>query len=231
MAFGTDGPCALRVPRLRKDAERNRRLLINAAIEVLGEQGLDASLGEIARRAGVGNGTLYRRFPTREDLYAAVLAETEAMGQRIRREALEIEDGWTALVTYLEAAGSFAAANRGLFELMMINFRSDPGKDAKLAEGEQAMAELVARAQRQGTLRPDVSARDVSLAVCSMHMLIPALAAISPDAWRRHLALILDGLSTRPAELLPGSPLTAPQLREMVVGLFLPDANRVTDGT
>src|SRR5919202_6975888 len=90
-------------PGLRTDARRNRRRLLESAREVMREQGLDASLGEIARRAGVGNATLYRHFPTREALCEAVFAEFGSELEQIRKRVLRIEDPWTALVPLFEA--------------------------------------------------------------------------------------------------------------------------------
>jgi len=103
----------------RRDAARNRRLLVEAAGEVLREQGLDASLDEIARRAGVGNATLYRHFPTRERLYEVVFAEAGDMLERACNRALAIDDPWTALATYFEEACAFISDNQGLSDLMM----------------------------------------------------------------------------------------------------------------
>src|SRR4051812_27126806 len=82
--------------KLRRDAERNRKLLLDAAREVFAEHGLDASLDEIARRAGVGNATLYRRFPTRESLYAAVFADLGDIMRELGERALRIENAWNA---------------------------------------------------------------------------------------------------------------------------------------
>src|SRR5919202_951479 len=89
-------------PGLRTDARRNRRRLLESAREVMREQGLDASLGEIARRAGVGNATLYRHFPTREALCEAVFAEYGSELEEISERVLRIPDAWEALATWLE---------------------------------------------------------------------------------------------------------------------------------
>src|ERR687887_1500113 len=94
-------------PGLRSDARRNRKLLLQAAGEVLREDGLDASLDEIARRAGVGNATLYRHFPTREKLCEAVFAEAGEELKLIWERVLCVEDPWQALVTYFEEACPF----------------------------------------------------------------------------------------------------------------------------
>ena len=147
-------------PRLRRDAQRNRQLLIDAATEVLREQGMDASLDEIARRAGVGNATLYRRFPTREDLYEAVFANMGGMVGEAAMRAHLIDDPWTAFATYIEEITQFCAADRGLSDLMMAGMAKSPALNAVRLESERVLQDLLDRAQRQGAIRPDIYLED-----------------------------------------------------------------------
>src|SRR5690349_8479952 len=107
------------VARLRADAERNRAALLASAREVFGEHGLDASLDEIARRAGVGNATLYRRFPTRRDLIAEVFAGQMAEYVDRAEEALREPDPWVAFVGYVTHLFEIQATDRGLSELLI----------------------------------------------------------------------------------------------------------------
>jgi AcrR family transcriptional regulator len=215
MTLGTDKPT-----RLRRDAQRNRQLLLAAATEVFSEQGLDASLDEIARRAGVGNATLYRRFPTREDLYEALFAEAGDVIRQLGDRALAIEDAWTAFVTYLEGLCEFATTNRPVCDLMLAGFPEPPSVTEGRLRSEATLHELVLRAQRQGSLRTDLTTEDIGVALCSVQLLMPATVPVAPHAWRRHLALILDGLRSQARSTLPASSLTQDQLHEVAAVLF-----------
>ncbi|WP_213010834.1 TetR/AcrR family transcriptional regulator [Paractinoplanes toevensis] len=182
--------------RLRADAERNRAALLTAAREIFGEQGLDASLDEIARRAGVGNATLYRRFPTRRDLIAAVFAGQMNEYVELSDRALQEPDPWSAFVGYLTRLFELQATDRGLSELLVSTSFDD---DARLSDlrtaAQRGASEVIARAVGAGVLRADFSRRDLSI-------LMRANAGVvqrspEPDAWRRQLALLLDGLAAR----------------------------------
>lgn len=211
-------------PRLRKDAERNRRLLVAAAVEVFAEQGLGASLDEIARRAGVGNATLYRRFPTRADLYAAVYLDGDATVQRLQDEVLRIEDAWVALVAYFEGVSMLSVSNRAVCELMMSGgFPGAPSFAEKWREGSKFWGELIGRAHDQGVLRPEVTVEDAGMALCALQCMIPAAGSAAPDAWRRHMVFILDGLRARGLDEPSTPSLTDEQLHGLVQQLFFRD--------
>src|SRR2546426_9097797 len=111
---------------LRADAARNRQALLSAARAVMSEQGLDASLDEIARRAGVGNATLYRRFPTRIDLIVAVFAERMAEHVRAVEEALAEPDSWQGFRRYITAVAALQVRDRGIADLVTIDVSSAP---------------------------------------------------------------------------------------------------------
>jgi len=197
---------------LRRDAVRNRQLLIDAAGEVLGEQGLDAPLDEIARRAGVGNATLYRHFPTRERLYEEVFAEAGDMLERALDRALGIDDPWTALATYFEEACAFIADNQGLSDLMMQGMPRSPVLNDFRVKADTLMQTLLDRAKGRGAVRADIRLTDVLFILASLLRVVPASATISPDAWRRHLAITLDGLRPRDGADLPPTSLSYEQL-------------------
>jgi AcrR family transcriptional regulator len=200
-------------PRLRRDAQRNRQLLIDAATEVLREQGMDASLDEIARRAGVGNATLYRRFPTREDLYEAVFANMGGMVGEAATRAHLVDDPWTAFATYIEEITQFCAADRGLSDLMMAGMAKSPALNAVRLESERVLQDLLDRAQRQGAIRPDIYLEDVTLMLCAMHRVTPAAETVAPGTWRRHLAIALDGFRhTGSTTELTAPPMTPDQM-------------------
>jgi AcrR family transcriptional regulator len=207
-------------PPRRRDAQRNRELLVAAAHEVFTEQGLDAPLDVIARRAGVGNATLYRHFPTRAALIDAVfhdqLTDTMAAGERLRNAP----DAWSGLTAYLRAVFGALAADRGTNDLMTTHVRGVGVLDAVHAHNRRTLELLLARGRDEGTVRPDVTTEDVLFALAALGRAVPALtAATAPDAWQRPLALLLDGLrATTPPEPapLPGPALTATQLGDVL---------------
>jgi AcrR family transcriptional regulator len=182
--------------RLRADAERNRAALLSAAREIFGEHGLDASLDEIARRAGVGNATLYRRFPSRRDLIAEVFATKMSEYVDLAAQALAEPDPWAAFVGYLTHICEMQAGDRGLSELLVSTSFDD---DERLSElrvtAQRGAVEVIKRAQQAGVLRADFTRPDIRL-------LMMANAGVSarstdPDAWRRQLTLFLEGVAAR----------------------------------
>jgi len=182
--------------RLRADAERNRSALLAAAREIFGEQGLDASLDEIARRAGVGNATLYRRFPTRRDLIAEVFAGQMTEYVELAERALREPDPWKAFVGYLFRLFELQAADRGLSELLASTGFDDDERLSELrAAAQRGASEVIARAQRAGALRADFSRRDLALLMRANAGVVRA--SLEPDSWKRQLELLLTGLASR----------------------------------
>jgi len=183
--------------RLRADAERNRTALLAAAREVFGEHGLDASLDEIARRAGVGNATLYRRFPSRRDLIAEVFAGQMSEYVTLAELAMHEPDPWAAFAGYLTRLFELQATDRGLSELLVTTgFDGDDRLAALRTAAQQGATEVIERAQAAGVLRSDFTRRDISLLMRAN----AGVVANSPDpnAWQRQLVLLLDGLAARP---------------------------------
>ncbi|MFD9123426.1 TetR/AcrR family transcriptional regulator [Kitasatospora sp. NPDC059571] len=197
-------------PAKRRDARRNRDLLVDAARQVFAEQGLDAPLDVIARRAGIGNATLYRHFPSRAALVDAVfgdlLAATAAAGEHAR----SVEDPWEALTHYLEHVFAGLAADRGTNDLMTTQLPDSRALQAVHQHNRRTVELLLARGRDRGSIRPDLAPEDVLLALAALGRTVPALTeAAGPDAWRRPLALLLDGFRATPGHL----PLPAPALR------------------
>ncbi|MFE6162964.1 TetR/AcrR family transcriptional regulator [Streptomyces sp. NPDC056486] len=220
----TTGDSHRATPPRRRDARRNWDLLVEAAREVFAEQGLEAPLDVIARRAGVGNATLYRNFPTRAALIDAVfhdlLTGTMAAGEQARAAP----DAWAALNDYLRAVFVTLAADRGTNDLMTTHLQGIEALQAVHAHNRETMDILLNRAREQGAVRADVTTEDVLFALAALGRAIPALtiatAAIAPDAWRRPLALFLDGLRASPASpALPAPALTAAQLGDVLMEL------------
>jgi AcrR family transcriptional regulator len=196
--------------RLRADAERNRVALASAAREVFAEQGLAAPLEHIAKRAGLGIATLYRNFPTRSALMDAVIADTADAHREIIRRALANEDPWTGLTGYLTEICQLAStADQAAGQTMAI-------AGSKVYP---QLAELVARAQAAGRLRADLAPTDVLCLTVGIGRIIEVTQALDPDAWRRQLALLLDGLRPAAAHPLPHPPCEAFGARECGVDL------------
>ncbi|AZM61132.1 MULTISPECIES: TetR/AcrR family transcriptional regulator [unclassified Streptomyces] len=215
----------------RRDARRNRDRLVEAAHAVFAEQGLDAPLDVIARRAGVGNATLYRHFPTRAALVDAVfhdqLTGTMAAGERARTAP----DAWAGLTGYLRAVFATLAADRGTNDLMTTRLPDVEVLQAVHAHNRDTVGLLLDRARAQGTVRPDVTTEDLLFALAALGRAVPPLtAATAPDAWHRPLALFLDGLRAGPAAPppLPGSALTEAELGAVLADMG-PHRTRTAD--
>ncbi|MFI7003966.1 TetR/AcrR family transcriptional regulator [Nocardia sp. NPDC050175] len=202
---------------LRSDARRNRDALVTAARELFEERGLDAPLKEVAARAGVAIGTLYNRFPTRDDLIAAAVEDRIEAGGRIAEEALAIDDPWDSFVYLVEKVCELQAADRLLSELAV---RAAPSRAIANAQehGHGIMRRIITRAQQSGALRPDWVLEDIAFITWSHTRILEATATIAPEAWRRHLALTLDGLRASAAHPLPIPPITENQLMQSLRG-------------
>ena len=189
----TDTQIELRRPK-RADARRNYDNLVTAAREVFSADGTSAPLEDVARRAGVGIGTLYRHFPTRQALLEAVyLEEVQAMA----RAADELSDvpPWDALSQWLHQYVGFAATKRALNEAL-VDVDPDSGAlRACRAVLLEAGNGLVERAQRAGVVRPDTTFSDVGRMVAGIAMVPTA----DPEQQERLLSLALDGLRYRPS--------------------------------
>jgi AcrR family transcriptional regulator len=201
----------------RRDAERNRQKLLDAGREVFAEDP-GAPFEEIARRAGVGIGTLYRHFPTRDALVEVIYAEHMDEVLAAAEEAADAENAWDGLVAFLERALELQARNlplRGVF--------LRPGADAALAERRRlirpVLARLVARGREQGLVRDDFTLGDLSLALWSFAPIFEATSGVAPGVWRRHLQILLDGM--RPAAATPQRvrPLAGKQLESAIQAL------------
>lgn len=199
---------------LRADAERNRRRILEAAAELFAERGLHVSLDEVAARAGVGVGTVYRRFPNREALVNAVLETRAAELIAIAEEARANPDAWEGLKQLIEHGAEFHGRNRALKELMF----SDPGKRDWVESVRDTMrgvtGELLERAQQQGKLRGDLAPFDVPLTILMLAAAIEFTDGTDAQAWRRLLTVVFDGLVARRSEPTPldAEPLTAAEI-------------------
>ena len=205
---------------LRRDAERNRQRILAAAAQVFTERGLDATLDDVARAAGVGVGTVYRRFPDKEALVAALFRERIDRLVTVAEDACAAADPWQAIVSYLEYTAAAMAGDTGLRQLMMFGTYD---RDQVCYAGDRmrpVITRLVQRAQASGDLRGDFEATDVKMIAFMLASLAEYAAAVTPDVWRRYLAMLIDGLRPSRGEVsrLPVPAPSAQQLGELMRG-------------
>lgn len=196
-----DGPAvASRDERatLRADAERNRSRILRAASEVFSTEGLDGSIAEVARRAGVGIATLYRRFPTREDLVEAVFAEKIASCLAQVESALADPDSVSALRSYLETLCEMQRSDQGFSGVMTTSGMRAGDVQHDHAEAWQGLVQLVDRANSTGRMRPGFRAEDVTMLLEGNAGVIASNPA-NTEASRRFVAYMLDAFGTAPA--------------------------------
>lgn len=199
---------------LRRDARENRERILDAARGAFAELGIDASVEEIACRAGVGMGTLYRRFPTKDALIDAVFEEHLDHMARAAEQALAATDAWEALLEYLAYVVGLQAADRGLSEIVGANLRTEHLVGRARTRLRPLVQRLIDRAQEAGRLRADVVYEDVSVLLWTTGRVVDATREVAPEFWRRYLALMVDGLRARDASRLPRPPLTPAKHRE-----------------
>ncbi|MEU2873696.1 helix-turn-helix domain-containing protein [Streptomyces olivoreticuli] len=192
---------------LRKDARRNRETLITAAREVYAERGVDAPLDEIARRAGVGNATLYRHFAGRAELIEAVFRDSLTPLLRAAEEARAHPDPWAGLTAYVDRVFTLLAADRGANDLMTTGIQGVPTLEALHEGNRHTLDVLLRRAQQQAAVRADIGVEDLLFLLTALGRAVPAV----PGSWRRYLALLLDALRPATAHPLPGPPLSPDQ--------------------
>jgi AcrR family transcriptional regulator len=192
---------------LRSDARRNRARLLAAARELFAERGVDVAMADIARHAGVSNGTLYNRFPTREDLIEAVFTDRLETMVALAAQALADADPWDGLVGYLTAVCELLAADRGFNEVAARGLPPSPAARRLQQEGQEAVTTLLYRARRAGALRDDLTLEDLAFVIWGISRTVEMTADFAPRLWRRHLALLLDGFRAEAAHPLPEPPL------------------------
>ncbi len=180
---------------MRADARRNYELLVVAAREVFTQEGGGASMEAIARRAGVGVGTLYRHFPNRIDVVEAVYrTDVDTLVQTAEQVSVDLEP-WPAVVAFLEAFVRYAQGKRTFLNELREAFDKSPDLKVDMMDRiRQAMELVVGRAQRAGVMRTDVDGSDLMQLVGPMC----TNATLSEDQSKRLLSTILDGLHKEP---------------------------------
>ena len=197
---------------LRADAARNAERILRAARDVYGELGPDAPIEAIARRAGVGQRTLYRRFPTKGDLISAALDQSiaEDLTPAIE-EARHADDPMYGLTQLIEAAISLGAREHNLLTAARRAGSLTPDISTSLYE---ALNDLAWRGQQAGLVRADLVADDLPRLIAMLHSVLFTMESGS-DGWRRYVALMIDAISTsNPSRLPRAVPIQYPQSLE-----------------
>ena len=205
VAAGSGQATACR-PALRVDAERNRQRLLAAAREMFAERGLDVPIEDIARHAGVGVATLYRRFPTRADLIAGAFEAKMAAYADAGAQALAHPDPWTGFCGYIERVCAMQAEDRGFATVLCMTFPTDKQFEAERDRAYQSFLELVRRAQAAGGLRADFVAEDLVMLLMANAGVVAGTAEAAPGAWRRFAAYMIQAFGARDAAPLPEPP-------------------------
>jgi AcrR family transcriptional regulator len=188
----TGEPTAAERP-LRADARRNRERILEAARGACAAHGASVQMDDVARGAGVGVGTVYRHFPTKDALIEALVAEKFRLTTENIREALEIEDPWESFAEALRRNAEVMAADAGLRDALIRLGPAARSTDEARDELDALAGRLIARAQAAGVLRDDVSVDDIGALMAG---LCTSMAHPELD-WRRHLELLLDGLRAK----------------------------------
>lgn len=199
---------------LRRDARENRERILVAARAAFAEVGIDVSVEEIAHRAGVGMGTLYRRFPTKDALIDAVFEQHLDRIAAMAEEALAQPDAWTAFVGYVTGVVTLQASDCGLSQILGAHLSAEDLIARARTRLRPLVQELIERAQAEGALRPDVVYEDISVLLWTTGRVVDATRGVEPDFWQRYLALAIDSLRASSATPLPRPPLSAAQHRQ-----------------
>ncbi|MEU6550794.1 helix-turn-helix domain-containing protein [Streptomyces sp. NPDC046915] len=205
---------------MRADAQRNAEKLRTAAAELFRERGLQAPLKEIARRAGVSHGTLYNLFGSREALIDEVVADLAADRlEEVAEQALAHEDAWDGFAFYIEKICELQVADPAISDVVTGRYQHAERLMALCERSHDNAGRIIERARQAGVLRPDFTSQDLLFVFGTHALLSPAARNTAPDAWRRGIAFLLDGLRTEAAHPLPADPMTPQQLNEVMANL------------
>jgi len=189
---------------LRKDAVRNRQRVIDAARDLFATRGLEATLNEVAHHGGIGVGTVYRRFPTKEALFEAIFEDAIDEVAALADTGLEFDDSWQGFAWFVEQMCQATATDRGLREVLFSKAGGGNRVDAARTRLVPKIAKLVERAQKDGYLRPGISDTDMPILGLLAGTVSEFAGHVNADLWRRYVAIFLDGLrSSDGQEALP----------------------------
>ena len=208
---GVSGPKGLRA-----DAERNRARILTAACDAFTEGGLDVPMEHVARRAGVGIATLYRRFPTRPELIAAAFeAKMTAYADAVA-QALAEPDPWVGFCSHIERVCAMQAADHGFTDVLTMTFPTAPAFESARARAYEGFIELMIRAKDSGHLRDDFVPEDLIMVLMANAGVVAATADAAPRTSPRFVAYVLQAFAADRAEPLPDPPTPREMFRAMV---------------
>jgi AcrR family transcriptional regulator len=187
--------------RLRKDAERNRQRVMEAARELFASRGLEATLNEVAHHAGLGVGTVYRRFPTKEDLFEAIFEDGINRLTDMAESALRHANSWHGFEWFVMQLCEMTATDRGMREVAFCKTCGGKRVDAARDRLVPALSKLVERAQNDGYLRPEVSSTDMPILGLLAGTVSEYAGHVDADLWRRYAAVLLEGMRYRDEQL------------------------------
>ncbi|UFS93156.1 TetR/AcrR family transcriptional regulator [Nocardia huaxiensis] len=197
--------------RLRADAARNQQRIIAAARELFADRGLEVTLDDVAERAGVGVGTVYRRFANKQELISEVFDQmVNELGEQVET-ALHHPDPWQGLVELFEYSCKHMAANRGFGEVVLELHDSMDRFTCMRDRIRPGMEAVIGRAKQAGVLQPEIETTDFFGMVNMVDGVAGFARSVNPDVWRRYMALILNGVRGDSVERLP---LTQPALTD-----------------
>jgi AcrR family transcriptional regulator len=213
---------------LRKDAEQNRQRILEAARELFAKRGLSVTLNDIAHHAGVGVGTVYRRYPDKELLIDSLFQEHLDAWAQLFAEGLDDPDPWHAIVDVHERALELWARNRGLREILLGSPRASERARQQRIQLHPLAAKLIDRARAAGQVRPDATTQDFGVLLVMVGAVMDAADEVSPDLWRRYLRISLQGLRPQGAELeaLPIDSVKPNQMEKLMIGLWKTTTSR-----
>jgi AcrR family transcriptional regulator len=203
----------------RADAVRNRERVLRAAAEVFAERGFDATLNDVAARAGCGIGTVYRHFPNKEalieDLFVVRLEEILALAE----QANEFKDPWKGLLFFLEGAMELQVSDRGLRDSLLHSEYGRTHVSRSRDRINPVVGQLVTRAKESGRLRDDFDVWDVPMLVSMIGSVADYVGCADPELWKRYLNLMIDGLVQRRSTKTPlGKPPTLKIVEQVMTG-------------
>ena len=194
---------------LRKDAERNRQRILDAARELFAEEGVGVTLNDIAHHAGVGVGTVYRRFPDKAQLIEELFEQQVSELVGLMEEAAEDPDPWRGLTGFFRRNLELQARDRAFREIVV----GTPESAQRLQQIRLRMfplgGQLVQRAKDAGALRADFQPSDIPMMFLMLTAVLDAAREVEPELWRRYLELFIQGLRAEPT---PPEPLATPAL-------------------
>lgn len=201
---------------LRADAARNRQRIVEAARAAFAEHGLDVSMRQIALRAGVGEPTLRRRFPTKESLVAEAFQDKVALYADEAERALVDADPWHGFTTFVRAIARMQLADRGFSDVLTMTFPESMRAETQRRRAYEALVALIRRAQEDGSLRADFSPEDIVLLLMAHAGVVSASGELAPLLSERLLAYLFEAFAAPASDDLPPAPAPAAAYRAML---------------